>query len=305
MQHRHNGSLKWQRYEAKYLVTERQAAEIRRYCGDHLPPDPHAARRPGNEYPVISLYLDSPWRLLLRHTLEKQVQRYKLRVRTYRRRHEPWAERPAFVEVKRRLNGVVQKTRARVGPEAVEPVLWTECALFDGRGVYDPVTEQNVNEFLQLRNRIGAVPAVGTFYMREAYEGISAERIRITLDRNLHYGVLAPSRAGPRETWWPTNAGGVILEVKFTNTYPFWVANMLRRLEVLRRGVCKYVICSRAAGVSAECRSLPKLPLIPGLGQPAPPAPKAARVPSGIPCWPGPLGGDTSRSPRSGRQVNR
>jgi len=177
------------------------------------------------------------------------MNRYKLRVRTYRDFHEPSDGLLAFFEIKRKINGVVHKTRARVGPEVANSLLWREHALFAGQGKYAHATQMNVNEFLQLRGRIGARPVVGVFYMREAYEGVSAERTRITLDRRLHYGILAPPGNGQNEMWWPADAGGVILEIKFTNTYPFWVADMLRRVEILRRGVCKYVICSRAAGV--------------------------------------------------------
>jgi hypothetical protein len=253
-----NGSRKWQRYEAKYLVSEWQAAEIRRYCIDHLAPDPYAAQGRAYEYPVNSLYLDSASRVLLRHTLQRRMKRYKLRVRTYRACHEPWADLPAFVEIKRRLNGIVHKTRARVGPELTEPLLWSEGAMFKCQGAYDRATEANVNAFLQLRNLIGAFPIVGTYYMREAYEGISAERVRITLDRDICCGIWSASDNGLSQKWLSVNAGGVVLEVKFTNTYPFWVANMLRRLEIMRRGVCKYVMCAQAAGLVLGSRSMPE-----------------------------------------------
>lgn len=246
----HSRSFKWQRYEAKYLISEPQAARIRRYCLDHLPPDPHSSGQSGCEYPVLSVYLDSPSRELLRHTLIKQIDRHKLRVRTYREYHESTAGLPAFFEIKRRINGVVHKTRARVPPEIADSLLWGERALVDERGKCDAATRTNVNEFLQLSSRISADPVIGICYMREAYEGVSAQRIRVTLDRDLHYGMLAPPGEGQRDMWWPTDPGGVILEIKFTNSYPFWMADMLRRIEVVRRGVCKYVICSRAAGTS-------------------------------------------------------
>lgn len=242
-------SLKWQRHEAKYLITEAQAAEIRRYCTDYLPPDTHSTGGPGNEYPVLSIYLDSPSQVLLQHTLAKQMERFKLRVRTYRRCTEALDGLPAFFEIKRKADGVVHKTRARVEPAIVNSLLWSEHVPFDESSDWDAITRMNVNEFQGLRSRIGAAPIVGTYYMREAYEGISAERTRVTLDRNLHYGILAPPGGRQREMWWPVDHRGVILEIKFNNAYPFWVRDMLRRVEVLRRGVCKYVICCRAAGV--------------------------------------------------------
>ncbi|UCE58162.1 MAG: polyphosphate polymerase domain-containing protein [Phycisphaerales bacterium] len=242
-------SQRLQRYEAKYVITEAQAAQIRRYCVDYLPPDSHSAGQPGNEYPVVSMYLDSPSQVLLQQTLAKQMNRFKLRIRTYRKCTVPSTGLPAFFEIKRKANGVVHKTRAQVEPTVAESLLWNEDAPFDGSTERGAAARMRVNEFQGLRRRLGAVPVVGTFYMREAYEGVSAERTRITLDRNLHYGIPAPPGSRQREIWWQVDHGGVILEVKFDNTYPFWVGDMLRHVEVLRRGVCKYVICCRAAGI--------------------------------------------------------
>ena len=100
-------TLKWHRCEAKYLVTETQAAEIQRYCRDHLPADPHASLEAGYVYPIVSIYLDSASRLLLQHTVEKQSNRYKLRVRTYRDRNAPTNGLPEYFEIKRKIGGVV------------------------------------------------------------------------------------------------------------------------------------------------------------------------------------------------------
>ncbi|MEE9297355.1 MAG: polyphosphate polymerase domain-containing protein [Phycisphaerae bacterium] len=245
-------SNKWQRYEAKYLISEVQAAEIRRYCRDYLPADPHASRESGCRYPVLSIYLDSASRELLRQTIDKQANRFKLRARTYRRYDEPPDGATAFFEVKRRVDGIMEKTRVPVGPEQRDALLWNGRASFDHWGEAKDGGGPEVTEFFDLRARVGADPVLGIFYMREAYESASAERIRITLDRDLRYGLLARPGSGEQDMWWPVETGGVILEVKFTNSYPFWVANMLRRVEIMRRGVCKYAICSRAAGVCVE-----------------------------------------------------
>lgn len=245
-----NGSHRWQRHEAKYLVTAAQAAEIRRLCAGRLPLDPYSSGARGLEYPVLSVYFDSPLRDLLQHTLMKQETRYKLRVRTYRNHDEPRDNLPAFFEIKRKSGGTVHKTRARLEPALAERLMWNERALLDDQAEADATTRMNISEFQGLRSRLHANPTIGTCYMREAYQAVSAERVRITIDRNLYAGLLAPPESGQGDLWWPTDPGGIILEVKFTNTYPFWVADMLRRLEVTRRGVCKYLICSRAAGVA-------------------------------------------------------
>lgn len=244
-------SMEWQRREAKYLITPAKAAEVRRICRDYLPPDRYASGCEGNEYPILSAYLDSPSRKLLRDTLDKRSKRYKLRVRTYRWHDEPPDGLPAYFEIKQKMGGTVHKTRARMDARTGQALLWSREALLPGKVDCDETARLNVNEFLQRRAALGAIPLVGIAYMREAYEAQGAHDIRITLDRDLHYCVYGSSGESAREMWWPQDAGGVILEVKFTNTYPAWVMDMLRHLEVLRRGVCKYTICCRASGVAS------------------------------------------------------
>lgn len=246
---RRNGSHTWQRYEAKYLINEVQAAEITRYCRDYLSPDPHAPPNSGGRYPVLSIYLDSPTRALLRQTLEKQSRRFKLRVRRYHHFEETDYDGPSFFEVKRRIEGVIQKTRLAVPHEQCEAVLWNGASL--------PTHSRSEAldtgaDFFRLRSRLGADPILGVFYMRTAFESESIERVRVTLDRDLRYSVLSSPSAGARDMWWPVRSEGVVLEIKFTNTYPSWITQAIRRLEIMRRGVCKYVVCSRAAGISAD-----------------------------------------------------
>jgi hypothetical protein len=85
--------------------------------------------------------------------------------------------------------------------------------------------------------------------MREAYECHGLDRVRITFDRDLHYGVVTSLQNVVPTMWWPVRLPGVIFEVKFTGTYPFWVADFIRCAELIRRGVCKYKLCADAAGI--------------------------------------------------------
>ncbi len=247
-----HSQLNWGRYEAKYIISEAQAQEVRKYCAAYLPPDRHAGLR-GPDYPILSVYLDSGGRDMLRDAVERSRDRVKLRVRSYRSCHQPDADCPTYLEIKRKTDGLVRKRRVPVPAAAAAGILWRQ----NGNAIEQVMmcarpreAEESLAQFLELRRRFQAEPTVGVFYTREAYEGASGERIRITLDRNLHCGLLAQPGVG-RDRWWPVNPGGVILEIKFTDTYPFWVMHMLHRIEVIRRGVCKYVICARAAGPTA------------------------------------------------------
>ncbi|MEE8170800.1 MAG: polyphosphate polymerase domain-containing protein [Phycisphaerae bacterium] len=236
----------WERHEIKYLISEALAVEIRSFCRAHLPLDSHSACQPDHQYPVHSIYFDSADGQLLRSTLERRTNRVKLRVRTYRRFGEPDGTLPAFFEIKRKSNGLVRKTRARLPRHEAEPLTWNGFRLFRGSTDYAPSVCKNVNEFLSLRHQLGARPAIGVFYTREAYENHGIQGTRINIDRNLHYGLVNVADARQRGVWWPVPMRGVILEIKFANTFPAWVSHLIRETDLCRRGVCKYVMCFQA-----------------------------------------------------------
>ncbi len=234
---------RWQRHEVKYLIDEEQARLVRRYCQRYLPIDPYAENRQDWQYPILSVYFDSPGRALLFQALHRLSFRFKLRVRTYRMFCDNGGSTSAFLEIKRKVQGIVQKTRALIGRDAASGLVEYGVMALPGQ---DGRQSSNVAEFLTTCRQIAARPVVGVFYEREAYEGHTDERVRITLDRNMHSGWLGTSGGKYHEVWRPVHTAGVILEVKFTNTYPFWLSDMLHRLELLRCGVCKYITCTQA-----------------------------------------------------------
>ena len=97
------------RCECKYLVPHSARSDICHFLRPFVRPDPFAARAGGN-YPICSLYLDSPDLRLLDMGLQGWSERFKLRARTY----SDLPEEPVYLEIKRRTNGIVHKRRARV-----------------------------------------------------------------------------------------------------------------------------------------------------------------------------------------------
>ena len=235
----------WQRYELKYLVDEHLAARVRAVCERFMKLDPYSDSQSDREYPIHSVYFDSSDRVLAQSVVDRCSNRYKLRVRRYRGLYENAAELPTYFEVKRKNYGVVHKTRTRLTSQDSERLLETGFDSF-----YPPDAEpeivERLSEFLRLRSRLRAQPVIAVFYTREAYENRD-DGVRISFDRNLHYGVMDDDGERTRELWWPVPLSGIILEIKFTNTYPFWIRDLIGRSELARRGVCKYLICSQAS----------------------------------------------------------
>ena len=98
------------RYEMKYHITETQAAAITEFKKPFVALDRYCKLQPSRDYPIVSMYLDSGDLRLCRESLTGHKNRFKLRIRSYT--DEP--EYPRFFEIKRRMNTIIIKSRARV-----------------------------------------------------------------------------------------------------------------------------------------------------------------------------------------------
>ena len=238
------------RHECKFVVTEAVAADVLRSVQPHVGPDPYAAAQPDHSYEIASLYLDDPFDTLYRETIEGCAERYKLRVRSYGDDAKNEA-RTVFLEVKRRYNSIVRKLRCPVPHDLLEGLLHGANITHDeALSVLPDRYRPALNEFLRLAAMRSARPRCTVRYRRQAYVGIDDLDTRVTFDRHLSTLPTESARVQHRDPCYiavPT--GGVILELKFTDRTPPWMAATIRKLELQRRSFSKY--CS---SVDAERR---------------------------------------------------
>jgi hypothetical protein len=223
------------RFEMKYLITESEAAAVERYIRPFLPPDRYSKLQRGGMYPIVSLYLDSPDLHLCRETLTGVKNRFKLRIRSYT--DEP--DYPRFFEIKRRINRVIMKSRARVTDRDV-PLLLSGRALPPQGYTTD---EAALNQFQLYTSTLHAGPVVLIRYTRQAFENTSENRVRVTFDRQLCYKVTSEPQVRLSGSGWQHNSltvGNVILEIKFTGRYPIWLARMAADFNLEQRSISKY-----------------------------------------------------------------
>ena len=71
------------RYECKYQISPMVVSALREFIQPFMRPDPFAALREDNRYPICSLYLDSEDLVLYQQTVGGHKNRFKLRVRSY------------------------------------------------------------------------------------------------------------------------------------------------------------------------------------------------------------------------------
>jgi len=224
------------RYELKYRITESRARAVAQFVRQYLPVDRYSKLQRDGNYPIVSLYLDSDNMHLCKESIDGRQNRFKLRIRSYT--DEP--DYPCFFEIKRRINTVILKSRARVMHGDIVPLL-----AYLPLGPRDYNVDMNaLNQFQLYMSSVQAKPKVLIRYMREAFEGESDNRVRVTFDRDLCYKVTDKPVVILGGTGWQrnpvTNDGGVILEVKFTGTYPVWLSRMVEYFDLRGRSISKF-----------------------------------------------------------------
>ncbi|MCA8976277.1 MAG: polyphosphate polymerase domain-containing protein [Planctomycetes bacterium] len=221
------------RHECKFVVPETVAARVRQQLRPYVVPDPFAAGHPDHSYRISSLYLDDAAGTLYRETVEGRAQRFKLRVRAY----DDLPDSPIFLEVKRRHDRVVQKLRCPLRRRDLPAVL---AGHIEAELELPAHQRQSLREFVRLQQLRRAMPRLLVRYQRQAYVGLDDDDARITFDRALSASSeTAPIvRQGGRFETVPVR--GVILELKFTDRYPRWMAAVVRGCELRRGSFSKY-----------------------------------------------------------------
>lgn len=230
------------RYELKYRITESQAAAVKSFIRPYLPMDRYSKLQPNGQYPISSLYLDSERLNLCRETLTGKKNRFKLRVRTYS--DDPAV--PRFFEIKRRINTVILKSRSRVPDEAIAPLLAGRHPALD----MDSKDEKALRQFQLYVDALHARPIVLVRYLREAFEGDSDNRLRVTFDRQIACkGTNQPKVIMNGPGWHRLPLDFVVLEIKFTARYPAWLSRMVKALNLPQSAMSKY-----ASSVKHSCQ---------------------------------------------------
>ncbi len=225
------------RFELKYWLHPSQVRRVREAIARFAEPDEFARLNRGYTYTISSLYLDSPTRELYRTTVEGHLNRFKLRMRTYS--DEP--DTPVFLEIKRRANQAIHKVRAAVPRARAHALLRGESLDMEG-------LTAGAAEFVGELRRLNAGPWIRVRYKREAYESKGHDPVRVTFDSDVMHKLTRDgdlSLGG--DGWSKTPTEGVILEIKFTDNYPQWVAQLIRQFSLESLSIPKYVLSLDAA----------------------------------------------------------
>src|SRR3989339_817453 len=230
------------RLEYKYLVPKNLLPKLRAVVLTYMNYDPYAEIRPHKDYTVHSIYLDTTDLHCYREKYEGYKIRNKYRLRVYNERRE---DSLVFLEIKRKNENFIAKDRAKLyfknlhllfRSKNVEEYIMTRT---DGGNDFE-----EANKFLYHYYSKQLKPTTLVVYEREAFVGKFGYDLRITFDKNLR-GLVYPEYDNifNEQNLKAAFPDHFILEVKFHQTFPAWVPQMINRYGLQRISVSKYTNC--------------------------------------------------------------
>jgi len=225
------------RYELKYYIPRSDMETIRDIVLPHVVRDPWCDCRPEKSYTVRSIYYDTEDLRFYYEKMDSVKVRKKLRVRTY---NLPSESSPAFLEIKRKFGRRGFKERLLLSMDDVEGALNGTAApeVLKNRSF----SERKVMDKFRFNLRIGDLrPVVLVVYEREAFIGKSNDRLRVTLDHDLR-SLLNPEldEIFVEEKLKQFEDQNFVLELKFDDFMPRWMARLVTLLNLKARPYSKY-----------------------------------------------------------------
>lgn len=230
MQQKRNGLPA--RHELKYFINPAEVEVLRSRLRPVLNLDSHCVG--GRPYVIRSLYFDDIEDSAFVDKQAGVMFRDKYRIRIYR-----YSDKEIFMERKRKLGDLIQKSSVQITRRLCDQL----CA-GDPTGLQRSSNPLLQDVYVQMRTRL-LRPKVIVDYQREAYLH-PVEDTRITFDLKLRSGLYSTDLFNPDlPTVCPHDRNVEILEVKFNNYLPDYVAGLLHGIEAERSAVSKYILCRR------------------------------------------------------------
>ena len=220
------------RHELKYFIHPAEVEALRARLRPVLKMDSHC--RGGKPYVIRSLYFDDIEDSAYFDKQAGVMNRDKYRIRIYR-----YSDAEIFLERKRKLGDLIQKSSVQITRRLCEQII-----AGDPRGLYKANNPLLKDAYVQMRTRL-LRPSVIVDYEREAYLH-PAQNVRITFDLKLRSGLSSVDLFNPKlATVCPHDENTEILEIKFDNYLPDYISGLMAGTRAERSAISKYILCRR------------------------------------------------------------
>ncbi len=214
----------FKRVEKKYILSAEQYEALMPLINEYMRGDEYG------ESTICNIYYDTPDSVLIRRSLDRPVYKEKLRLRTY---GVPKDETTAFVEIKKKYNGIVYKRRISMK--------YKDAIDFTCNHVMPAKESQIAREIMWVLDYYkGIAPSTLLTYDRTAYFAKEDPNLRITFDKNLYWRDWdVDLRLGVYGNLILPE-GMRLMEVKIPDAMPLWLAHKFDELKIYPSSFSKY-----------------------------------------------------------------
>ena len=219
------------RYEHKYIIDTETFERVLKVMDEHMEIDSHNLNH--TPYTIANIYFDTDDDYLIRESLSKPEYKEKLRLRAY---GVPDGDTKVFLEIKKKLNGIVNKRRTKL--KLFEAYTFVNSGIVPE--IKDYMNKQVLSEIEYFLKIYDVKPKLYLAYDRIAYFEKGNEDLRISFDMNirsrrydlrLEYGDYGEKLL---------DGDYYLMEVKTSLAKPLWLTHMLSDYGIKRIHFSKY-----------------------------------------------------------------
>lgn len=214
----------FRRVEKKYILDSKQYKKINEILKDYVVPDEYGKST------ICNIYFDTDNYELISHSITKPFFKEKVRLRSY---NTPKKESTVFLEIKRKVDGVVGKRRIAMQLSDFEKYIENTKSVTNSN-------KQIKNEIDYYFKKYKLSKKMYISYKREAFYAREDKDFRITFDwnikareynLNLDKGVYGENILSPDK---------YVMEIKTLGAIPIWFVKVLDECEISPCGFSKY-----------------------------------------------------------------
>jgi len=210
------------RYEMKYILSKEQLAYLKDALKDHMVVDQYGKTS------IASIYYDTPDYRLIRASIEKPAYKEKIRLRSYGLIVNG---KPAYLEIKRKCQGVVYKRRVETSEEETHDFLtYRSDEIGEGQIAKEMAYTRDYYQTLE--------PKIMIAYDRTSYKEIVGD-IRLTIDENPRYRAYDLNLHTSMDGTPLLEPGCAILEIKVQQQMPLWLTSILSLGKIYKTNFSK------------------------------------------------------------------
>ena len=226
----------FKRYELKFLLTMAEYSALRNAILPHMSYDTYGNTE--GKYNIVTLYYESDDKKIYYETMNRLSFRQKLRLRIY---DQADLNSSAFIEIKQKFKNVVNKRRTVIPLSEAYKVLAQpyDEDLINSVHASNP---QILREALHFKDLYELKPSTVVSYDRQAFSGTAENEkdLRVTFDYNLMCRADDLAIENGPEGMHFIDQDAVILEVKVSDSVPFWLARILSDFNFSKQGFSKF-----------------------------------------------------------------